>query len=782
MKFKKLLVSEDNQLVLSDFGLDDQTAQIVDLNQDLLALVNDQDLVNFIFESVANAPDKVYLFCVKENFKNNTQDLMQIPDIKQIYKAIKKLYKPLKNTYFFVYNTYLKNDKAIDSKLDQKGTFGVNEQTNEIQINSEYELVGKPIDPVKDNEVNQEDQADDNEQEVNEPTQPLKIEKVDLYTQTEEQLAKEAISTEFKKQLLEEDLLQNPFIETELAETKKIPVTQQEVDLTTSSNEEGFLYENPFAYEDMLQRPENGVLDTANFNLQTDQIPEKISIDDINETIFAKKKPVEETEFDLVDEAYFEQQNKASFDERIRQSILESQKVDNSFFDEFAVGVNETNLDKLDIENITVEKQALINPTKADGIVGKDEVKYPDSYFENDVDEIGQDNNLSYDDYEQVANDYELSTHSLKSIYDFIWRALIVNNSELRINDLLYITISNLSTFSPGQSDFLRQVAKQANSLFDLILQLDIKLEFNNSLFYIFLAQFFILKGNRIFVNEKFLETLSIWIKQKSKEKFIAQVQQFMNYATVYNKKIIFSYFIELANLLKASLPIIRSNLALIDLHRLITKSINKWRSENVFGIIINKVIGILAANDVVVELYLVKTPENMFGFESNQIRTDNTSWKTQLALLYKKLLENFLNYITLKGNNENAIFNIYIDIKDLRMHKYDNKNKNLLSPQTAAALNQNVDSGSLYFSIDDELPRADEANVQQTDTQNVYQPTITNKVDDKYSSYFSFSEFENSISKRIDDYEQKIKNNIARIEAERKQLRLKIEALKNNN
>ncbi|MDE5774909.1 MAG: hypothetical protein K2H51_01100, partial [Malacoplasma sp.] len=304
-----------------------------------------------------------------------------------------------------------------------------------------------------------------------------------------------------------------------------------------------------------------------------------------------------------------------------------------------------------------------------------------------------------------------------------------------------------------------------------------------------------------------------------SKEKFISQVEQFMNYSSIYNKKIVFSYFIELANFVKGKLPSINSNITLLDVHRLLNNKYNKIRNENVFAYMVKRMNQILEANGVVIEMYLVKTPDSMFGIEVNNPQDQiSDSWKSQLALLYKKLMENILSYILLKGNKEVEIFNLFLDIRDLRMYQDLDESRNVLAPETVSAISGR-DSG--YLTIGDELgrleaivpsqrsqvqynyltPQAYVENLEKgypmerkfgNNVVNAAADDLTypqevkltngeiNTIRENYASRFNVAEFETSISRRIEEYERKIKNNISRIEAERKQLREKMEELKN--
>ncbi|MDE5545758.1 MAG: hypothetical protein K2I76_04025, partial [Malacoplasma sp.] len=516
--------------------------------------------------------------------------------------------------------------------------------------------------------------------------------------------------------------------------------------------------------------------------------------------------------------------------DRIREDIFVSNENIDAPVSEDVVLFNEPemikdeNLPITEVISDSVENVALENnydqevPVDENGQInyndGQTMVEMPASFFD-----VEREDEISYEDYNEFVNDYELNIHALKSIYDFIWRILVLNNYNLKINDLLYIAVNNLDAFSIGQSDFVRQTANKAESLFDLILQLDIKLEFNNSLFYIYLAEFFKISGNKIVVNEKFLDTISIWVNNASKEKFISQVEQFMNYSSIYNKKIVFSYFIELANYVKGKLPSINSNITLLDVHRLLNNKYNKIRNENVFAYMVKRINQILEANGVVIEMYLVKTPDSMFGIEVNNPEDQvSDSWKSQLASLYKKLMENILSYILLKGNKEVEIFNLFLDIRDLRMYQDLDESRNVLAPETVSAISGR---DSKYLTIGDELGRLEAivpsqrsqvqynyltpqayvenlekgypmerkfgnnvVNAASDDLTYPQEVKLTNgEVDtirENYASRFNVAEFETSISRRIEEYERKIKNNISRIEAERKQLREKMEELKN--
>ena len=58
MKFRNLLVSEDNQLVLSDYGLSEGEAEVLDLNRSLTDVITDPELKSFIIENAID-PQKI---------------------------------------------------------------------------------------------------------------------------------------------------------------------------------------------------------------------------------------------------------------------------------------------------------------------------------------------------------------------------------------------------------------------------------------------------------------------------------------------------------------------------------------------------------------------------------------------------------------------------------------------------------------------------------------------------------------------------------------------------
>lgn len=833
MKFKKILVSDDNQLVIGDYGLNESDVEIIDLNKSLHDIAEDPELREFIIQNIVNK-DKIYIVCVKEDFGTNEQIIEEIKDIKDINKTITKAFKKIKNLYFFVYNTFMKNESAINPSLDQPSAFAAKEAKvldaqNAPNANENQDIDNNAQTLSGEQELGQEVQHFEN---VNSDTvyhdnqfneiDNLEHVKDDLTGVNDEQgfVAYEQHQDENTNQNQQEEHHESISVANEIHEG----VEEIKHDLSEHENHEQEKIEaSENAEEKELEAPEPMA------DLPVEVVDAK--------TGEATSEQAEGSDIEQLDEIIEQVPTSTHQDDAVRENIETTTSIhadlpevtSEEIFDEKQYGINdasefgETPVNLGDVESIAAEN----NKPENDSIVFNnkldDSVDMPESYFD-----IDNQDDISYEDYNEFVNDYELNVHALKSIYDFIWRILVLNNYNLKLNDLLYIAVNNLDAFSIGQSDFVRQTANKAESLFDLILQLDIKLEFNNSLFYIYLAQFFSISGNKIIVNPRFLDTLSIWVDKASKKRFVEQIEQFMNYSSIYNKKIIFSYFIELANFIKGCLPTIRPSITLVDIHRILTNPTKKVRKENVFGFMVDKINQIFKDNGIVAEMYLVETPENMFGIqESMQLDETSESWKTQLTILYKKLVENIQNYILLKGNKETEIFNIYIDIKDLRMYKSLDSDKNLLSPETIDAISRSNVSHS-YLTIGDALNRessivpsqvSDDRNLDRQylntlergiDMNNNFKPNkdfietssemqqypetvvlgpnqryesnsrTLDSLRSKYASRFNMSEFENAMSKRIEEYEKKIKDNIARIEAERKQLRQKMEDLKN--
>lgn len=819
MDYKKLIVSEDNKLVLEDYNLTSDDAEILDINKSLRDVATDEELQNFIKENAIDQ-SKVYFICVKEDFGTNEQIIENIPDVKNVYKVIKKVFKKNKNVYFFVYNTYLKNDIALNPSLETPSIFDA--QNPEVSDVDNYdETANYPEQNDSYNKEEYQDNYDGQDQQYNEQAEDSIVDQGfdanenadEVYAQAnpeEEQYYDGNADTYDNSEIQKDDLMQNEedvqFVNDEILADDIVVQNDFDNGITSQEN-----------FDDVI----DGNWDD---NVEIVNQPSEPEVMFASETPAEIIEPSEEEDLNIIDQTQSDEDidwnniEVIETDENPDQEIVEVETipvdmVDSTNNDSWGDMESSNNVFKNDIivsnQNKTPDEiksfdtlESLTEITDSSVRDGSNEISIPESYFDSE-----NENQLSYEDYNEFQNDYELNVHALKSIYDFIWRMLVLNNYNLKLNDLLYLAVNNLDAFSIGQSDFVRQTANKAESLFDLILQLDIKLEFNNSLFYIYLAEFFAIRSNKIVVNQKFLNTLSIWVDKSSKNKFVQQIEQFVNYSTVYNKKIIFSYFVELANFIKGCIPSIKPSLSLVDVHRILSNKSKKVREGNVFGFIVDKINEVFVKNGITIESELIDTPDSIFADENEKYSDDvEQNWKTQLCELYKRLVLNIRNYVLSKGNNEMDIFNIYIDIKDLRMYHSPLGDASALSPSTI----QSLEYDKNYSTIGDAFNRTSSIVPSQNSeidydnfsnyiapaidvaNSNFGSPELTNGDEIMEKKYidetliqpavprFSAAELEDSMSKRIEEYEKKIKQNIERIEAERKQLREKMEALKN--
>ena len=819
MDYKKLIVSEDNKLVLEDYNLTSDDAEILDINKSLRDVATDEELQNFIKENAIDQ-SKVYFICVKEDFGTNEQIIENIPDVKNVYKVIKKVFKKNKNVYFFVYNTYLKNDIALNPSLETPSIFDA--QNPEVSDVDNYdETANYPEQNDSHNKEEYQDNYDGQDQQYYEQAEDSIVDQGfdanenadEVYAQVnpeEEQYYDGNADTYDNSEIQKDDLMQNEedvqFVNDEILADDIVVQNDFDNGITSQEN-----------FDDVI----DGNWDD---NVEIVNQPSEPEVMFASETPAEIIEPSEEEDLNIIDQTQSDEDidwnniEVIETDENPDQEIVEVETipvdmVDSTNNDSWGDMESSNNVFENDIivsnQNKTPDEiksfdtlESLTEITDSSVRDGSNEISIPESYFDSE-----NENQLSYEDYNEFQNDYELNVHALKSIYDFIWRMLVLNNYNLKLNDLLYLAVNNLDAFSIGQSDFVRQTANKAESLFDLILQLDIKLEFNNSLFYIYLAEFFAIRSNKIVVNQKFLNTLSIWVDKSSKNKFVQQIEQFVNYSTVYNKKIIFSYFVELANFIKGCIPSIKPSLSLVDVHRILSNKSKKVREGNVFGFIVDKINEVFVKNGITIESELIDTPDSIFADENEKYSDDvEQNWKTQLCELYKRLVLNIRNYVLSKGNNEMDIFNIYIDIKDLRMYHSPLGDVSTLSPSAIQSLEYDKNYSTIgdAFNRTSSIVPSQNSEVDYDNFSNYIAPAIdaansnfglpelTNGDEIMEKKYidetliqpavprFSAAELEDSMSKRIEEYEKKIKQNIERIEAERKQLREKMEALKN--
>lgn len=826
MKYKKLIVSPDNKLVLEDYNLNSSNSEILDLNKSLYDVASDEELQNFIKENAID-PEKIYLICVKEDFGSNDQRIENIPDVKPVYKVIKKTFKKFDNVFFFVYNTFMKNDDAVNPDLNAPSSLNAQEVLTQEEyvddINNEPVVEEVNVEETYVEETPVEEQmyeaapVEEETTYVEEtPVEEVQYEEtpVEETTYVEEPVAEEV--------QFEETSVEQAPVEEEIY-IQEVPVEEEQVEEPVQL-EEFAVEETPVEEIQFADAVEEQQVDPATVGLEefpSQEVTEEVNWEEVpvveipteEATPVVEVAPVETTEGEIdwdnipvvdTDQVIVNDEIVDVEPEIVVEATPEVDAADNDAWANLEA-TNEV------FENETMTSEQLSSPYDQDierfneiasetaNDVENNDIVIPETYFNE-----GEEEQISYEDYNEFQNDYELNVHALKSIYDFIWRMLVLNNYNLKLNDLLYLSVNNLDAFSIGQSDFVRQTANRAESLFDLILQLDIKLEFNNSLFYIYLAELFTIKSNKIVVNKNFLNTLSIWVNKASKDKFVSQVEQFINYSTIYNKKIIFAYFIELSNFIKGCIPTISPALNLVDIHRILTNPNKTARKDNIFAFMIGKMNEVFKSNGIVIESDLVETPDNMFVDSVDQYLDDvETNWKTKLCKLYKRLMDNIRNYVLSKGNNESEIFNIYVDIKDLRMYKGQSLDSSL-TPNVIDAFNH----GNSYITIGDAFERTPSIVPTQTvDTEydansyvaptNYNLPTVNqeplgnNDMESKYidssllqpsrpTTRFNSADLEDSMTKRIEEYEKKIKENIARIEAERKNLKEKMEALKN--
>lgn len=838
MNYKKLIVSEENKLVFEDYNLTSDDAQIIDLDKSLEDVCNDPELQQFII-TTAVEPTKIYFVCLKEDFGSYEQRIENIKNVKSLYKILKKKFKQ-DNIYFFIYNTFMKNDVAVSPTLTKKEENASAIPSTENYGSSDFADAQAPLvddnfiandsfdEQAMQNVVAEDDFTKDLDDfansldQKNTPHVEQNVENASVEYVEAPGVAYDAPIANYDDQIQGQEINQQdeyvPIVEdSEFVQNESTsqPIINEQQFVSDTSN---LAYDaNDYqTNQEMIYQPE----DFDSLSIPND--PAESIIEDTTRELDEMANP----EWDSLDVSNLETASPTptAVEDDVRHADIDINHKGDSIDDFLA-----SDYDKKEESLIRKEDQMF--------------AEIPESFYDaNDLsgDEIDFDEFVDAEILDEFKNDYELNVHALKSIYDFIWRMLILNNYNLKLNDLLYLSVNNLNAFSIGQSDFVRQIANKGDSLFDLILQLDIKLEFNNTLFYIYLAELFTIKANSIEINPTFLNALAIWVNKASKDKFVNQVEQFINYSAIYNKKIVFAHFIELANFVKGCMISIKPTMTLVDVHRIVSNRFKRVRNENIFGFLIEKTNEIFKQVGIKIESEIFETPDNMF--DDNKKVINEMSWKEKLIDLYKRLLSNIRNFVLTKGNNEIEIFNIYVDIKDLKMHIEENS-ENLLVLQDD--FNSNPNSG--YLTIGDAFDRSpsvvpkesykeqinreveefyqsleststptqdslflnNNQTTQQTSKGNnmndmnkansglapeapsyegnqipnsqfvdqaVNNPYISEDEKFKYVSYG----LEDMMSKKISEYEKKIKENISRIEAERKQLRAKMEELKN--
>ncbi len=396
----------------------------------------------------------------------------------------------------------------------------------------------------------------------------------------------------------------------------------------------------------------------------------------------------------------------------------------------------------------------------------------------------------------------------LKSIYDFIWRMLILSNSNLLLNDLLYLSINNFPSLSSGQNEFVRDLSNESDSLFDIILKLDHKLEFNNKLFYIYLANLFTVVNGFCKVNREFLFDISIWVSDEARENFVTRTENYMNNSLVSIEKVIYSHFIEFATLAQGSIPRIRGSLKHQDIHLVLYKKIQNSRNRNLFCIIIRNLFR--ASHEIGLDF-------SSTILDSENINNLDSKLKIDIANAYNILLEEVRNFIFLKGINEvnipklyNILMNIGIqNIIDERVQittiselvekeqveieddyfkhtnaKDDRNGVVNIKYEEIEALYKEAVNSEKQKNINDEIFEFDLDSIQ-SDFINERRSRFSKEYGiDKELSLNTIDELKNDdeMANKIDSYEFQIKANIKKMEEQRRITRERIAKYSNSN
>ncbi|MGL5640430.1 MAG: hypothetical protein ACRDCD_02110 [Mycoplasmoidaceae bacterium] len=394
----------------------------------------------------------------------------------------------------------------------------------------------------------------------------------------------------------------------------------------------------------------------------------------------------------------------------------------------------------------------------------------------------------------------------LKSIYDYIWRMFILNNNNLLLNDLLYLSVNNFPTLSYGQNEYIRELADNVDSLFDLILKLDYKLEFNNKLFYIYLANLFTVINGKCKVNREFLVDMAIWVSDDAREQFVSRTENFMNNNLVSIEKIIYSHFIEFSTLAQSSIPRIKGSLRNEDVHLVLYKKVQYSNNRNLFSIIIRNLYRASGEIGLNLEDYILN--EEAINNLDSQLKMD-------LADSYNILLEEVRNFIILRGSNEEKISKLYNILMSIGIEMIIEESTQVIN--VASLVNQEqVQIEDKYFKYINEVePKNEIINIKYEEIEALYREAsdaekARNINEDKGNFDLDFlkdqikkrranefdrdyglnSELEfgninidsDEMSDKIDDYETKIRANIKMIEDQRKMLKERMDKYSNRS
>lgn len=441
-----------------------------------------------------------------------------------------------------------------------------------------------------------------------------------------------------------------------------------------------------------------------------------------------------------------------------------------------------------------------------------DTIKIDEETIDPNAPIITNDFDKEFEQLNKIENDkveYPLldsKEYLLKSIYDFVWRMLILNNNSLLLNDLLYLSVNNFPSLSFGQNEYIRELSNNVDSLFDLVLKLDYKLEFNNKLFYIYLANLFTIINGKCKVNREFLVDMAIWVSDDAREQFVSRTENFMNNNLVSIEKIIYSHFIEFSTLAQGSIPRIKGSLKNEDVHLVLFKKVQHANNRNLFCIILRNLFR--ASGEIGLNL------EEYISNEGGIVNLDS-QLKMDVANSYNIFLEEVKNFILLRGSDEGKISKLYnilmsIGIEMIISEAVEVTNVASLVNQEQIRIEDN------YFNyINKAEPKNEIINIKYEEIEALYKEASeaeklrnsnadkgdfdldflkdqirkrrSNDLDSDYglNSELEFNNINvesNEMSDKIDDYESKIKANIKMIEDQRKMLKEKMEKYSNRS
>ena len=492
---------------------------------------------------------------------------------------------------------------------------------------------------------------------------------------------------------------------------------------------------------------------------------------------------------------------------------------DPNYFDNFILEKKAKEENRLILENQRKEEEArlleetiqkevtnLVNEDYELEFSNIDIIKEDEEIIDPDAPIITNDFDKEFEELNKIENDkveYPLldsKEYLLKSIYDFVWRMLILNNNSLLLNDLLYLSVNNFPSLSFGQNEYIRELSNNVDSLFDLVLKLDYKLEFNNKLFYIYLANLFTIINGKCKVNREFLVDMAIWVSDDAREQFVSRTENFMNNNLVSIEKIIYSHFIEFATLTQGSIPRIKGSLKNEDVHLVLFRKVQHANNRNLFCIILRNLFRASGEIGLNLEEYILNE-EGILNLDSKL--------KMDVANSYNIFLEEVKNFIILRGSDEGKISKLYNVLMSIGIEMIISEAAEVVN--VASLVNQEqIRIEDNYFNYINRVePKNEIINIKYEEIEALYKEAseaekLRNSNSDKGdfdldflkdqirkrrsndldSDYGLNSELEfnninvesNEMSDKIDDYESKIKANIKMIEDQRKMLKEKME------